>query len=59
MLELGLQYVPDFVAASMEMRASKNAKYISLTCRIQATSKQQLDDLYRALTAHPMVVTVL
>ena len=34
-------------------------KYLSLTCTINATSREQLDDLYRDLTAHPMVAMVL
>jgi uncharacterized protein len=41
------------------MRASSGGKYISLTCTVTATSKPQLDDLYRALTAHPWVKVVL
>jgi putative lipoic acid-binding regulatory protein len=53
------QHAPDFDAARIEMRASSGGKYISLTCTITATSKPQLDDLYRALTAHPWVKVVL
>jgi putative lipoic acid-binding regulatory protein len=43
----------------MEMRPSKAGNYLSLTCTIRATSQAQLDALYRALTAHPMVRVVL
>lgn len=53
------QYAPDFDASGMEMRASSGGNYISLTCTVHATSKEQLDNLYRALTAHPMVKVVL
>lgn len=53
------EHAPEFDAARMEMRASSGGKYLSLTCTVTATSKQQLDDLYRALTAHPMVKVVL
>jgi len=53
------QHAPDFDAAKVEMRASSGGKYISLTCTVTATSKPQLDDLYRALTAHPWVKVVL
>ncbi|MFZ2161587.1 MAG: DUF493 family protein [Sideroxyarcus sp.] len=52
-------HAPDFDAASIEMRSSSNAKYISLTCTIRATSREQLDNLYRDLTSHPMVKMVL
>lgn len=54
-----LAHAPDFDAARIEMRSSKNARYISLTCTIRATSREQLDNLYRDLTSHPMVKMVL
>jgi putative lipoic acid-binding regulatory protein len=43
----------------MEMRASKNARYISLTCTVRATSREQLDALYQDLCDHPLIVMVL
>jgi putative lipoic acid-binding regulatory protein len=58
-LEVVNKHDPDFVAASMEMRASRNARYISLTCTVHATSREQLDALYQDLCDHPMVVMVL
>jgi putative lipoic acid-binding regulatory protein len=59
MLEIVLRHAPDFDAASMTMKASSGAKYLSLTCTVNATSRQQLDDLYRELSGHPLVVMVL
>lgn len=59
MLEVVLRHAPDFDAASLTMKASSSNKYLSLTCTINATSKQQLDDLYREITAHPMVLMAL
>jgi putative lipoic acid-binding regulatory protein len=58
-LEVINKHDPGFSAASMEMRASKNARYISLTCTIRATSREQLDTVYRELSGHPLVVMVL
>jgi putative lipoic acid-binding regulatory protein len=55
MLEIVLRHAPDFDAASMEIRASRTGKYLSLTCTIRATSRRQLDDLYREISGHPMV----
>ena len=52
-------HAPDFDGATMEMKTSKGGKYLSVTCTIRATSRQQLDELYRALSDHPMVVMVL
>lgn len=53
------QFAPDYDAKTMEMRASSSGKYVSLTCTIKAQSKEQLDNLYRALTSHPLVKVVL
>jgi len=53
------RHAPDFDAASVEMRASKQSKYLSLTCTVRATSREQLDKLYQELCDHPQVVMVL
>lgn len=53
------EHLPDFNAGRVEMRASSGGRYISLTCTVFATSKPQLDDIYRVLTAHPTVLVVL
>lgn len=58
-LEVVRRHAADFDAVSMEMRASKTAKYISLTCTIRATSRTQLDALYQELCDHPLVKMVL
>ena len=47
--------VPTFSAEHIEMRASSTGKYISLTCTVHVVSQAQLDDVYRLLSAHPMV----
>jgi hypothetical protein len=54
-----LRHAPDFRPETVEMRASKGGRYLSLTCTVRATSRQQLDDLYRALSGHPWVSVVL
>ena len=53
------KHAPDFDPATLEMRASSAGKYLSLTCTVHATSRDQLDNLYRELTSHPMVAMVL
>ncbi len=58
-LEVVLQQAPDFDAATMVMRASSAGKYLSLTCTINASSRAQLDALYRELSSHPLVKVVL
>jgi len=52
-------HLPEFHAGRTELRASSGGRYTSLTCMVHVTSKPQLDDLYRMLTAHPMVRVVL
>ena len=59
LLDIVLQHAPDFDPSTLEMRASRGGNYLSVTVTINATSREQLDDLYRALTAHPMVTMVL
>lgn len=54
-----LRHAPDFDPGQMEMRSSREGNYLSLTVTINATSREQLDALYRELTSHPMVVMVL
>ena len=53
------EFDPTFDASTVELRDSREGKYLGITITITATSRQQLDDLYRALTAHPMVKVVL
>jgi len=53
------EFDPGFDASTMEMRPSKGGNYLGVTLTITATSREQLDDLYRALTSHPMVKIVL
>ena len=58
-LDVVRRHAPDFDGATMEMRASTGGKYVSLTCTINATSRAQLDTLYRELSGHPLVRIVL
>lgn len=47
--------VPTFNAGMVDMRASSGGKYISLTCTVHVVSQLQLDDIYRLISAHPLV----
>ncbi len=53
------QFDPGFDAATVESRPSKGGNYVGLTITITATSREQLDELYRTLSTHPMVKVVL
>jgi uncharacterized protein len=59
MLEVVTRHAPDFHADTVEMRPSSAGHYLSLTFTINAVSRAQLDELYRELSAHPMVTMVL
>jgi hypothetical protein len=48
-----------FDPATIERRPSKGGKYLGLTLTVTATSRDQLDELYRTLSTHPMVRVVL
>lgn len=58
-VEVVRAHAPDFDPATLELRASREGNYLSVTATINATSREQLDDLYRALTRHPLVKVVL
>lgn len=57
--ELARQFDPTFDASTIELRDSRTGKYLGVTITVTATSREQLDDLYRALSSHPMVKVVL
>jgi len=56
---VAMQFDPGFDPATIEMRASSGGNYLGVTITVTATSREQLDELYRALTSHPMVKIVL
>lgn len=57
--EIVRKHAPDFDAASVELRPSRQGRYLSITCVVRATSREQLDALYQELCDHPAVVMVL
>jgi putative lipoic acid-binding regulatory protein len=50
---------PKFDASTIELRQSRGGRYLGVTLTITATSREQLDELYRTLSTHPMVKVVL
>ena len=53
------QFDAAFDDRTIERRPSKGGKYLGLTLTVTATSREQLDELYRTLSTHPMVRVVL
>lgn len=58
-VEIVRRHAADFHPDTLEMRPSKNARYLSLTVTLNARSREQLDALYSELSKHPMVMMVL
>jgi len=58
-VEIACRFDPSFDAATVEMRPSKGNKYLGLTLTVTATSREQLDELYRTLGTHRAVKVVL
>jgi putative lipoic acid-binding regulatory protein len=58
-VELVTRHAPELDSRNVEMRLSKKNRYLSITCTIRATSREQLDQLYKELCDHPAVLMVL
>lgn len=53
------RHVPDFSADDMRTVTSRKGNYLSVTFTIQAHSREQLDELYRDLSACEQMLMVL
>ncbi len=49
------QHVSGFDEGAVRTRSSSGGKYLSVTCTIEATSREQLDAIYRDLSTHKRV----
>jgi hypothetical protein len=59
MVAIVLQFDAGYDRNTLQVRPSKGGKYLGLTLTVTATSREQLDALYCALSSHPMVKVVL
>lgn len=53
------KYIPDLREDAIKNRNSKDGKYLALTISIHVDSREQLDHIYRELTANPLVLMAL
>ena len=53
------QHCPDLAETAIQTRHSKNKKYLSLTVTIKVQNQQQLDTIYKDLSAAKQVLMVL
>jgi uncharacterized protein len=54
-----IEFDPTFHPGKLEARPSAKGNYTGLTVTVRAVSRDQLDALYSALSAHPMVKIVM
>ena len=59
MVDIAMRFDPAYDRGSLQVRPSSGGKYLGLTLSITATSREQLDELYRTLSSHPLVKVVL
>ena len=57
--EIMRKHAPDIGESAIQTRPSKNNKYNALSVTINAQSKEQIDNIYRDLSSHPLVVMAL
>lgn len=53
------KHVPDLADDALVKKTSKTAKYTAFTITFSASSREQLDNLYREINKHPDVRMVL
>ena len=58
-VEIVRRHVDDIAEGAIKSRQSSGGKYTSVTVTIRATSKPQLDAIYRDLSGHALIKYVL
>lgn len=58
-IEVVRVHAPDLAEVDVVARESSGGRYQALTVTVNATSREQLDTIYLALTSHEMVKVVL
>ena len=58
-IDIALQFDPGYDRATLQLRPSRGGKYLGLTLTVTATSREQLNARYSALSSHPLVKVVL
>lgn len=58
-IEIVRRHAPDLPDHAVKTRPSKGANFLAVTVTVNATSKEQLDAIYRDLSSHPQVLMAL
>ena len=56
---VAVQFDPSFDGATVQTRPSRAGNYLGITLTLRVVSREQLDEVYRTLSTHPMVKVVL
>ena len=61
MLIVGIvrKHIPNLLEGAVKTSLSKEGRFISVTVKVQAENREQLDNIYMELTAHERVIMVL
>ncbi|SSY70815.1 YbeD family protein [Alysiella crassa] len=51
-------FAPNTTEANVKLRPSSGGKFVGATVTVRAENQEQLDNIYRAVTSHPMVKVV-
>lgn len=58
-VEIIIRHIGEVTEGAVVVRPSTNGKYVSVTVTFEAKDQQQLDSLYRELSAHERIMMVL
>lgn len=58
-VEIVRRHVADLNEGAVRVRASGQGRYLAVTVTVQAQSRDQMDAIYRDLTAHEQVLVAL
>ncbi|MCU0934603.1 MAG: DUF493 domain-containing protein [Gammaproteobacteria bacterium] len=58
-VEIVRRHAPGLSEAAVTTRLSRGGRYVSVTVTVEAESREQIDAIYRALTADDRVLMVL
>jgi uncharacterized protein len=58
-IEIVRRHLPDEAAHTSSTRLSEGGKYLAVTVSFVATSREQLDNIYRELSSHKRVKMLL
>jgi uncharacterized protein len=53
------KHVPNIAENALQLRLSKNGKYLAISVTVHVESKEQLDNIYRDLSSSPQILMAI